>query len=54
MSPVGISLLLLLALAGFAALAWRKLQIVAALQPEPRWDAPAQRLTRRCSASVAS
>ena len=44
MSPVGISLLMLLALAGFAALTWRKLRIVAALQPEPRWDAPVQRL----------
>lgn len=44
MSPVGISLLMLLAFAGFGLLAWRKLQIVAALQPEPRWDAPAQRL----------
>jgi Fe-S oxidoreductase len=44
MSPVGISLLMVLALAGFAALAWRKLRIVAALQPEPRLDAPWQRL----------
>ena len=44
MSPVGTSLLMLLALAGFAALTWRKLRIVVALQPEPRWDAPAQRL----------
>ena len=44
MSPVGISLLMLLALAGFAALAWRKLGIVFALRPEPRWDAPLARL----------
>ena len=44
MSPVGISLLMLLAFGGFGALAWRKLGIVAALQPEPRWDAPGQRL----------
>lgn len=44
MSPVGMSLLLLLALAGFAALTWRKLQVVMALQPEPRWDQPGQRL----------
>jgi Fe-S oxidoreductase len=44
MSPAGITLLMLLAIAGFAALAWRKLQIVAALQPEVRWDRPAQRL----------
>jgi Fe-S oxidoreductase len=43
MSPVGISLLMLLALAGFVALAWRKLQLVAALQAEPRWDEPWQR-----------
>ena len=44
MGPAGITLLLLLAFAGFAALAWRKLAIVRALQPEPRWDAPWQRL----------
>ena len=44
MSPVGISLLMLLATAAFAALAWRKLQLVLALQPEPRWDRPLARL----------
>jgi Fe-S oxidoreductase len=44
MAPLGMSLLMLLALAGFAALAWRKLGIVLALQPEPRWDHPWQRL----------
>ena len=44
MSPVGISLLMVLAFAGFAALAWRKLQLVLALQPEPRWDKPLARL----------
>jgi Fe-S oxidoreductase len=44
MSPVGISLLMLLAFAGFGWLAWRKLQIVLALQPELRWDQPWQRL----------
>ena len=43
MSPFGISLLMLLAFAGFAALAWRKLQVVLALQPEVRWDQPWQR-----------
>lgn len=43
MSPVGISLMMLLALAGFALLAWRKLQIVVSLQAEPRWDDPWQR-----------
>jgi Fe-S oxidoreductase len=44
MSPVGITLLMLLGFAGFGWLAWRKLAIVAALQPEVRWDHPAQRL----------
>ena len=44
MSPMGISMLMLLSLAGFAALAWRKLQIVVALRPEVRWDHPAPRL----------
>ncbi len=44
MGPLGISLLLLSAGAGFAVLAWRKLQVVAALQPQARWDAPLQRL----------
>jgi Fe-S oxidoreductase len=44
MSPVGISLLMLAAFAGFAWLAWRKLQIVRALQPAMRWDEPWQRL----------
>ena len=43
MNPIGISLLMLLAFAGFAALAWRKLQVVLALQPEVRWDQPWQR-----------
>ena len=44
MSPLGITLLLSVALAGFAALCWRKLSIVAALGPDPRWDAPLARL----------
>ncbi len=44
MGPVGISALLLLSFAAFAALAWRKLRIVLALQAEPRWDAPLERL----------
>jgi Fe-S oxidoreductase len=44
MSPAGISLLMLLAVSGFAALSWRKLRIVGALQPEPRWDQPWARL----------
>jgi Fe-S oxidoreductase len=45
MGPLGMSLLMLLALAGFGWLAWRKLQVVLALQPEVRWDAPGRRLT---------
>lgn len=44
MNPTAITLLLAVALAGFAALAWRKLSIVAALAPEVRWDRPLQRL----------
>src|SRR3982750_2679650 len=44
MGPAAISVLLSLAFAGFAALAWRKLGIVAALQPDMRWDAPLERL----------
>ncbi|MBK6788802.1 MAG: (Fe-S)-binding protein [Betaproteobacteria bacterium] len=44
MSPAGITLLMLAGFAGFGWLAWRKLAIVAALQPEVRWDHPAARL----------
>jgi Fe-S oxidoreductase len=44
MGPVGMSVLMLLAGAGFAWLAWRKLAIVVALLPEVRWDHPWQRL----------
>ena len=44
MSPFGITLLMLAAFAGFAVLAWRKLAIVVALQPEVRWDHPLARL----------
>ena len=44
MSPLGISLLMLVAFAGFAWLTARKLRIVASLQPELRWDHPAARL----------
>jgi len=43
-SPIAISILLVLALAGFAALAWRKLAIVVKLGPEVRWDRPLARL----------
>ncbi len=44
MNPLAITLLLLLAFTAFGLLAWRKLAIVLALQPTPRWDAPGQRL----------
>ncbi len=44
MNPVAITLLLAAALAGFGALAWRKLAIVVALGPEVRWDRPWTRL----------
>jgi Fe-S oxidoreductase len=44
MSPVGITLAFVVAFGLFVWLAWRKLAIVAALQPELRWDAPAERL----------
>jgi Fe-S oxidoreductase len=43
MSPLGITLLLVVAFAAFGALCWRKLSIVAAMQPEPRLDRPAAR-----------
>jgi Fe-S oxidoreductase len=44
MSPVAITLLLAIAFIAFCALAWRKLAIVTALSPEPRWDDPLGRL----------
>src|SRR5512134_1752061 len=44
MSPVGITLLMLVAFAGFGWLAARKLAIVARLQAEMRWDRPGARL----------
>jgi Fe-S oxidoreductase len=44
MSPYGISLLMLVAFAGFAYLAARKLAILRHLRPEPRWDRPMSRL----------
>jgi len=46
MSPLGITLLMLVGFAVFGALAWRKLAIVAALGPDHRFDNPAQRLGR--------
>ncbi|HET7202789.1 MAG TPA: hypothetical protein VFI92_05425, partial [Steroidobacteraceae bacterium] len=44
MNPIGISILLLVAFAAFAYFTARKLAIVAALQPEVRWDRPLARL----------
>ena len=44
MNPIAITLLLAIALAGFVALAWRKLAIVVKLAPEVRWDHPLARL----------
>jgi Fe-S oxidoreductase len=44
LSPPGIVALLLAALAAFAWLSARQLRIVAALQPESRWDHPGDRL----------
>jgi len=44
MSPLGITLLMLVAFAGFGYLALRKLRIVAHLSPEIRWDHPGARL----------
>jgi len=49
MGPVPITLIMLLGLAGFGYLAWRKLAIVAALQPEVRWDQPGKRLGKLLS-----
>ncbi len=46
MSPLLITLLMLIGGAAFAALAWRKLAIVAALAPEARLDHPWQRMAR--------
>ena len=52
MGPLAITLILLLGLAGFGYLCWRKLAIVAALQPEVRWDRPGERLKRLLSIGV--
>jgi Fe-S oxidoreductase len=49
MGPIAITLILLLGLAGFGYLCWRKLAIVAALQPEVRWDLPGKRLGKLLS-----
>jgi Fe-S oxidoreductase len=44
MGPIAITLIFAAALAAFTYLAWRKLSIVAHLQPEVRWDRPIARL----------
>jgi Fe-S oxidoreductase len=44
LGPAAITLLMLLAFASFGWLAWRKLAIVIALQPDARYDQPWQRL----------
>ena len=49
MGPIAITLILLLGLTGFGYLCWRKLAIVAALQPEVRWDRPGERLKKLLS-----
>ncbi len=46
MNPIGITLLMAIAFAGFAWLAWRKLGIVVRLRPEVRWDRPLARMRR--------
>jgi Fe-S oxidoreductase/nitrate reductase gamma subunit len=46
MGPWAISLLMIAGFGGFAALAWRKIAIFRALQPEVRWDRPGERLAR--------
>lgn len=46
MGPWAISLLMIAGFTGFAVLAWRKLAIVFALQPEVRWDRPGSRIAR--------
>src|SRR4051795_13275152 len=46
MSPAGMTLLILAAFAAFIHLAWRKLAIVLALNPEVRWNNPQARVRR--------
>ncbi len=46
MGPWAITALMILGFGGFAALAWRKVAIFRALQPEVRWDRPLARLRR--------
>ena len=44
MSPIGISLLLLVSMAAFAAFTFRKLSLLGGLQPEVRWNDPFERI----------
>jgi Fe-S oxidoreductase len=44
--PVALTLIIAVATTAFGYLAWRKLSIVASLQPEVRWDRPAARLRK--------
>ena len=46
MGPWAITALMITGFGGFAALAWRKIAIFRALQPEVRWDRPGERLAR--------
>ncbi|MCU0897149.1 MAG: (Fe-S)-binding protein [Burkholderiales bacterium] len=46
MGPVAVTLLMLVAFAAFGWFSWRKLSIVASLQPEVRWDEPGARMKR--------
>ena len=46
MGPLAITALMILGFGGFAALAWRKIAIFRALQPEVRWDRLGERLGR--------
>jgi Fe-S oxidoreductase len=46
MGPLAITLIALLGLSGFIYLCWRKVAIIAALQPEVRWDRPRERLRK--------
>jgi Fe-S oxidoreductase len=46
MGPAAVTLLVVAALAAFGGLAWRKLSIVARLQPAVRWDHPGARLRK--------
>ena len=46
MGAWAITALMIAGFGGFAALAWRKIAIFRALQPEVRWDRPGERLAR--------